>query len=96
MQGSVDVVGPDVECLDHLVGEIAEAPGLVGVHREVAVPVPHRVVEVDDALHEAAVEHADATVVEEVDRTVLAHRVVAEVRIAVEDADSGTAARTRR
>ena len=86
VQGAVDVVGPDVERFDHLVGEIAETPGLVGVHREVAVVVPHRAVEVDDALHEAAVEHADAAIVEEVDRAVLAHGVVAEMRIAVEHA----------
>ena len=51
-QWAVDKERPAVQHLDHLAREIAEAPALVGVDREVAVAALQGVVEVDNAAHE--------------------------------------------
>ena len=72
-------------------GKAAEPPCLVGVHHAVAVAVQKALVEVHHAGEETRREHPDAAVIEQVDALRLAplreHRIVAEMRIAVDDAD---------
>src|SRR5947209_11440090 len=97
----IDEAGPDVERVDDLVGELLEAPAAISLDDAVAVVVAQAFIEIDDALHETRREDADATEVEEIDpgrrRSRLAARllllvedgVVAEMRIAVDDAELG-------
>ena len=78
--------------VDEVLLQALEAPGLVGVHDAVAVVFEQALVEVDDAAHEARREDADAAIVEQVDALRLAalreHRVIAQVRIAVDHAEA--------
>ena len=63
---------------------LVEAPVAVGLDREVAVVALERPVEIDHALDELGPEHADAAEIEQVEVEVVAHRVVAEMRVAVD------------
>jgi hypothetical protein len=59
--------GPEVEGVDHLLAQVGEPPGLVGVHRERHVAAHKRPVKVDHALDQGRPEHADAAEVQEVE-----------------------------
>ncbi len=88
---AIDEVRPDVQNVDELVGEAGEAPGLVSVHGERAVVVEEAVIKIDHALNEFRREGPHAAIVEQVDAgglaaCILEHRVVAEMRIAVDHA----------
>src|SRR5712691_3328883 len=91
-QRPVDEPRPDVEHVDQFPVEPLEAPGLVGVHDEVVVAFQQPVVEVDDAADECRRKDADAAVIEEIDprrpAVGLEHRVVAEMRITVDHAET--------
>src|SRR5215217_394301 len=86
----VDEAGPDVEDVDQLGRELLEAPDLIGMDDPVAVVVQEPAVEVDDPADEFRREDADAAVVEEIDAArlpaVREHGVVAEMRVAMDDA----------
>ena len=79
-------MGPDAQRIDHLAREPGEAPGLERMYGEVAIIAQDGVVEVDHAPDELRVEHPDAAEIEQVDRVVVAHRIVAEMRIAMDQA----------
>ena len=91
----IDEARPDVEDVDHLAAEVAEAPGLVGVDDALAVLVLEAVIEVDHPADEARAEHPDAAEIEEIEpgRRLPAvrreHRIVPEMRVAVDDAEAG-------
>src|SRR5215468_8972560 len=86
---AVDEPCPNVERFDQVAVEAAKTPGLVGVHDERLIPVEQPVVEIDYPADEPGGENANTAVVEEIDppRFAIGHerRVVAEVRIAVND-----------
>ena len=53
---------------------------------ELVILVQQRVIEIDDALHEAGLEDADAAEIQKIDRAVRPHGVIAQMRIAMDDA----------
>ncbi len=91
-QRRVDEPRPDVERVDQVAREPAEAPGFVGVHDEIVIAVQEAVIEIDDAAHEGRRKNADAAIIEEIDpgrrAVALEHRVIAEMRVAVNDAEA--------
>src|SRR5690242_9546845 len=84
-QRAVDVSRPPVQHGDHVARQIAKTPAAISVHRQRLVVVFERVIEVDDALHKARRENADAAEIEQVDGVVRRDCVIAEMRIAVND-----------
>src|SRR5262245_34543845 len=66
-QRAVDEARPDVQGIDELCRQTAEAPGFVGIDDEVALAPQEALIEIDHPLHEGGWEGADAAVVEEVD-----------------------------
>src|SRR5262249_48745494 len=91
-QRPVDEARPDVERSNHFVREIAKTPGLVGVHNEIIVALEKPPVEIDHTANELGGEDADAAVVEQIDAPRPAidreDRVIAEMRVAVDDAEA--------
>ena len=85
-QRRVDELGPEVEHVDDLAAEVLEAPGLVGMDREILLAPRQRPVEVDDAGDELRLEHPDAAEVEQVEGVIGPRRIIAEMGIAVDDA----------
>src|SRR5262249_22440249 len=89
---AIDEPCPNIECVDQLTVEPLKPPGFVRVHHEVVIAMQETAIEVNYALDEAWWENPDAAIVQEVDagRSSLdvEHRVVAEMRIAVNDAKS--------
>src|ERR1700758_5616706 len=57
-QRAIDKQRPAVQYLDHLAGQIAESPALIGVDGEIAIAALQRMVEVDDTAHERGTEDA--------------------------------------
>src|SRR5262245_9277692 len=85
---TVDEIRPDIEDVDHLVREAAEAPGLVSMDDQRPVLAQQAVVKVDHALNEFRSEGAHAAIVEELDPgrpalAVLEDGVIAEMRISM-------------
>src|SRR5262249_32621681 len=97
----IDEARPDIEGIDDVVGELLEAPAAISVDDPLAVAPQEPFIEVDHAFDEAWRKDADAAEVEEVDpggrriafrarlRFLAEHRVVAEMGIAVDDAEAG-------
>src|SRR5215470_7121691 len=89
-QRPVDKARPNVEDIDQLAPEPLEPPGLVGVHDKIVVVGKQSVIEVNHAADEFRRKDTNAAVVEQVDAGRLAvgveHGVVAEMRVAVDDA----------
>ena len=85
-QRRIDKPRPVVEDLDHLQAEVGEAPGLVGADRQVLVLVAQSPVEVDDGADETRLEDPDTAEIDQVDGAVRAHRIIAQVGVAVNDA----------
>mmetsp|Transcript_32142 Transcript_32142/g.44869 ORF Transcript_32142/g.44869 Transcript_32142/m.44869 type:complete len:313 (-) Transcript_32142:195-1133(-) len=83
---TVDEPCPHVQHVDGLPVEILEAPAPVGLHRQLLVIVAERPVEVDHALDEGRREDPDAAVVQQVDRAIVPHGVIAQMRIAMDHA----------
>src|SRR5262245_9095250 len=86
---AVDEIRPDIEDVDDLVREAAEAPGLVSMDDQRPVFPQQTVVKVDHALNEFRREGAHAAIVEEIDPgrpalAVLEDGVIAEMRVAVD------------
>ena len=77
----------------------AKAPDGIGGGDLLAIVGLEAAIELDDAFHETRRKDADAAVVEEVQpgraAVLLEDRVVAEMRVAVDDADSARRAATR-
>src|SRR5262249_8968953 len=84
-QRPIDEQGPPVQHVDYLAGQIAEAPTLIGVDSEVAIVALQGVVEIDDTAHEGSGKDPNTAEIEKVDGPVGRHRVVAEMRVAVND-----------
>ena len=92
-QRPVDEPRPDVEDVDQVLGQPAEAPDLVGVDDPRRVIVEQAAIEVDDAADKGRREDADAAIVQQVDalRRAVAigeDGVVAEMRIAMDHAEA--------
>ena len=58
------------------------------MNRQRAVIILQRFIEIDYALDETRVEHADAAEIKQIDRTIGPHRIIAEMGIAMDDAVS--------
>src|SRR5215467_11429230 len=84
-QRAVNKQRPPIEHIDYFARQIAKTPAFVGMDGKVTIIVLQRVVEIDDAADEARLEDADTTEIEEIDGAVRRDRIVAEVRIAVDD-----------
>src|SRR6516162_9636134 len=82
-QRAIDEQGPAIEHLDHLARQIAKTPALISVDGEVAIVALQGTVEIDDAAHKRGSEDADTAKIEQVDRSPRCHRVVAEMRVAM-------------
>src|SRR5258705_215534 len=91
-QRSIDEARPDIEHVDQFPIEPLETPGLIRVNDEISVSLQEAVIEIDHAADELRGEDADAAVVEEIDAgsspTLIEHRVIAEMRIAVDHAEA--------
>src|SRR5438067_12465035 len=85
-QRTVDVSGPAGQHRDHVARQIAKTPAPIGIDGQRLVICFERVVEVDDALYKARRKDADASEIQEVHGAIRSHRVIAEMRIAVDDA----------
>src|SRR5438045_1662720 len=85
-QWAVDKARPAVQDRDHLARQIAETPATVGIDRQRLVVAFERVVEIDHPADETGREYTDAAEIEQVDGAVLGDGVVAEMRVAVNDA----------
>src|SRR5580704_19533579 len=71
----IDEARPDIERVDQIALELAEAPSLIGVHDEIVVAFEQAVIKIDDAADEFRREDADAAIVEQLDaRGLLAAR----------------------
>ena len=85
-QRAIEEGGPAVQHGDHLMRQAGKAPILVGRHGARDVVGHQRAVKLDRAAHETRREDPDAAEIHQIDRTVRPHRVVAEMRIAVDHA----------
>ena len=77
---------PLIQHLDLFAREVGETPAFVGVLRTGLVVVADGLEKIDDAAQEMRAEDADGAVVEQVYAVIRADLVVAEVRVAVDDA----------
>ena len=86
-QGRENEPRPHMQHVDQLATDVLEAPGFVGGDGQRFVAGLQGFIEVDHALDEAGGEEPHAAEVEHVDAQVFADRVVAEMRITVDDAE---------
>src|SRR5215471_6132482 len=84
-QWAVNKQRPPIEHIDYLARQIAKTPAFVRMDGKVAITALQRVVEVDDAADEGGLEDANAAEIEEIDGAVRRDRVVAKVRVTVDD-----------
>src|SRR5260221_6600833 len=85
-QRAIDEMSPAIEHINDVVIQALEAPPLIGGDGEVTIIIEQRIIEIDDTLHEIAFKEADAAKIKQIDTTVGAHGIIAEVRIAMDDA----------
>src|SRR5579885_3483296 len=85
-QRCIEEARPAVQHIDHLAREILESPALVSSDRQRLVLAIERVIEVDHTFDEARGENAHASEIQQVHAAVVPYRIVAEMRVAVNDA----------
>src|SRR5690606_7952075 len=82
----VDEARPDPEHIDQVGGEIAKAPVFIGGSRPVPIIRFEGAIELDHARNECRRKDADAAIIEKIDAEILAHRIIAEMRVSMNDA----------
>src|SRR5215210_3207873 len=95
-QRPIDEARPDVQRPDQLARKAAKSPGFISVHDQLLIAGTQAVIEVHNAGDEFGWENPDAAVVEQVDAErlplaaagFLEHRIIAEMRIAMDHAEA--------